>query len=1015
MNTASPDGAEDGIVAALRASGMGTHETPAQHDLITTARQFAAAGFSLVPVRADGSKAPSAFWKKYQSERAGRALVDEWFTGNRYDGLGVICGAVSGDLEMIELEGRAVAEGYLPKLTAALADHGLAEVWTRITTGYLESSPSGGLHIPFKVDGKVRKNTKLARRPSTPGELQAWKAKEQLKVDKERDPAKQQTQQASLDKVTRGEQVPQVLIETRGEGGFVVTAPSGGRSHPSGRAWAMISGGIATIATITSDERDALFAVASLLDEIPAPAPPPRTTAPRSVGRADDGARPGDDYAQKTDWAEILEPHGWTCVSTYGKGRTWCRPGKSHGISATTGTREGDNLFVFTTSTLFESEKPYSKFGAYAVLEHGGDGPAALSAAAKDLRGQGFGGERKQPRDDRNSAAGRPSQVSTDGNLAVVHQLTPKESEVKLVPAPDNPMAVARYITKTSMVTDGLYTLRRYSAGWMRWDGPHWSEITDDAIRATLYPALEDATYKYVTPKGVAEYPDWAPNRRKIADLVESLGAVTYLPESTEIPSILSGPGNGPVGPGMDRGDSDEFSQVDRVGPGGPGVLKEVPLETQGEKAVHTDSPMDQQCGSRPVHPVHPAQNGLSPARTLDRAPGPLPRSIDPKDVLACRNGLLNVRTRELFALTPAFFNQVSVPFAYDETAPEPKEWLAFLADVWGSDPDAIEVIQEWFGYILSGRTDQQKILFIIGPPRSGKGTIGRVLTELIGAPNVASTTPTDLPTDFGLAALMGKSLAIMADARTPAQGNEGLVERLLTISGEDQVNVKRKYRDDWIGRLPVRFLLMSNDLPGFRDASGAIVSRLSIVKMTKSNLGNEDKGLFGRLVAELPSILNWALTGLDRLNERGRFKEPDSSVAARQTLSAGASPIKEFLAECCHRATDAKVPVDEINESWTKWCEDAGHMAGSKANFGKLLFSAAPDVVQTRPYVDGVKVRHYAGIRLRTDADDEKEKAEEEAKERPPLPLDPSLCSVCGLFMPLHIYGETTHPSCEP
>lgn len=1001
MRTASPDHGEDGIVAALRASGMGTHRAPAQHDLITTAHAYAAAGFSLVPVRPDGSKAPAAFWKKYQSERAGRALVDEWFTGNRYDGLGVICGAVSGGLEMIELEGRAVVEGYLPKLTAALADHGLSEVWTRIIMGYLERSPSDGLHVLVKVDGKVRKNTKLARRPSTPDELAAWKAKEQLKVDKERDPAKQQTQQASLDKVTRGEQVPQVLIETRGEGGFVVTAPSGGRSHPSGKAWVMISGGIDTVATITSDERDALFTVASLLDEMPAPPAPPRTTGPRSVGGAADDLMPGTDYAQKTDWAEILEPHGWTCVSNYGKGRTWCRPGKSHSVSATTGTREGDNLFVFTTSTLFESEKPYTKLGAYAVLEHGGDSPAALSAAAKDLRAQGFGGERKQTRDDRHSTVGRAPQISTDGNLAVVHQLTPKESEVKLVPAPDNPMAVARHLTETSMVVDGLYTLRRYAGAWMRWDGPHWSEITDDAIRATLYPALEHATYKYVTPKGAIETAEWAPNRRKISDLAESLGAVTYLSEAIEIPSILSGPGNGPSGPGMDRADFDEFPQVDRVGPGGPGVSKEVPLENQREKAVHTESPLGQQWDFHPVHPVQPGQNSLSPAETLDRAPGPLPRSIDPMDVLACRNGLLNIRTRDLYALTPRFFNQVSVPFAYDETAPEPKEWLAFLADVWAEDPETVEALREWFGYILSGRTDQQKILFIVGPPRSGKGTIARVLTELIGAPNVASTTPATLPTDFGLMGLLGKSLAIMADARTPAQGNEELVEKLLTISGEDAVPVKRKYRDDWMGKLPTRFLLMSNDLPGFRDASGAIVSRLTILRMTKSNLGTEDKGLFGRLVLELPSILNWALVGLDRLNERGRFKEPASSDAARRALDDGASPIKAFLNERCVESPKARVPVAEIFEAWTQWCEVSNHKPGSPANLGKLLFSAAPNVVSTRPYVNGEKVRMYAGIRLRVPADDQDP--------------DPSLCTACGLLMTLYGNGVTTHPSCEP
>jgi hypothetical protein len=402
---------------------MGTHEAAAQHDLITTARAFEAASFSVVPVRADGSKAPAAFWKKHQTERAGRDLVDEWFTGNRFDGLGVICGAVSGGLEMIELEGRAVAEGYLPKLTAALADHGLAEVWTRIITGYLDSSPSGGLHTLVKVDGVVRKNTKLARRPSTPDELEAWKAKEQLKVDNEQDPVKQQRQQASLDNVTRGEQVPQVLIETRGEGGFVVTAPSGGRSHPSGKAWAMICGGIDTIATITSDERDALFAVASLLDEMPAPPAPPRPPRPRQAGDSlGDELRPGDDFAAKVDWADILDPHGITIVARYGNGYTLRRAGKSFGISGTIGTRgDGDNLYMFSTSTLFEAETPYTKFGAYALLEHGGD----HAAAARALRAEGYGSPRKQA----DSQRPAPSAPDYPTDPDVLESLMPPDDE----------------------------------------------------------------------------------------------------------------------------------------------------------------------------------------------------------------------------------------------------------------------------------------------------------------------------------------------------------------------------------------------------------------------------------------------------------------------------------------------------------------------------------------------------------------------------------------------------------
>jgi hypothetical protein len=376
--------------------------------LITAAYAFEAAGCSVVPTRADASKAPAAEWTQYQQTRATRQRLDRWLRNGAHDGIGVIMGAVSGGMEMWEAEGRAVQEGYLERLAEALNDHGLTDLWHRITSGYLEQAPGGGFHILYRVTGTPRPNTKLASRPSTPAELEAWKAKEREKAAAWTDADKRDRRLVVIDKTTC-EQVPQVLFETRGEGGYVVVAPSGGRTHPSGRPWVLLAGGPDTIATISEHERDALYAVTSLLNAIPAPqvpTPRPKPTVLRST--PGEGLRPGDDYNAKATWAEILEPHGWTCVSTYGQGLIWCRPGKSRSASATTGTRDGDNLYVFSTSTVFEAGKPYSKFAAFTLLEHNED----FKAAAAALRAQGYGTQR--PAQQRSPArSGSPLKVLT--------------------------------------------------------------------------------------------------------------------------------------------------------------------------------------------------------------------------------------------------------------------------------------------------------------------------------------------------------------------------------------------------------------------------------------------------------------------------------------------------------------------------------------------------------------------------------------------------------------------------
>lgn len=132
-------------------------------------------------------------------------------------------------------------------------------------------------------------------------------------------------------------------------------------------------------------------ALATFAPPEPPPLPPPTpavkpNTTPKPGVSAGAGLSPGDDFAARTSWAEILEPHGWRVIGTRGHIQDWCRPGKEHGISATVNAKGTDRLHVLTSSTAFD-QTSYSKLGAYAVLNHGGD----ISAAASALKAMDYG------------------------------------------------------------------------------------------------------------------------------------------------------------------------------------------------------------------------------------------------------------------------------------------------------------------------------------------------------------------------------------------------------------------------------------------------------------------------------------------------------------------------------------------------------------------------------------------------------------------------------------------------
>jgi putative DNA primase/helicase len=144
--------------------------------------------------------------------------------------------------------------------------------------------------------------------------------------------------------------------------------------------------------------------------------------------------------------------------------------------------------------------------------------------------------------------------------------------------------------------------------------------------------------------------------------------------------------------------------------------------------------------------------------------------AIDPFDVLPFRNGLLYIPRRQLLASTPRFFALNGIDFSYDPEAPEPVHWLGFLHDLWPGDAQSQETLQECIGYLLTPRTHFQKCALIVGPKRSGKGTIARVTRRLIGERNVCGPTLSHMGEQFGLSTLIGKSVGIIADARSAGE-----------------------------------------------------------------------------------------------------------------------------------------------------------------------------------------------------------------------------------------------------
>lgn len=339
----------------------------------------------------------------------------------------------------------------------------------------------------------------------------------------------------------------------------------------------------------------------------------------------------------------------------------------------------------------------------------------------------------------------------------------------------------------------------------------------------------------------------------------------------------------------------------------------------------------------------------------------------DPKNIISMANGLLHWPDRTLLPHSPELFNTYALPFEYQPDADCPL-WLRTVDHTFQNDNKGAMALQEFFGYALSGDTSRQKGLMLVGPPGGGKGTVTNVLTALMGQENVSSTDPRSMSGEFGLWPLIGKPLALLADARTDGPVTADALGKLLRIIGGDPVDANRKGKSFWSGYLPTRFIWVSNEQPRFVDNSGAIIRRWIMIRLNTSVPEHmRDENLGTKLKAELPGILNWALEGLAELNKQGHFTEPETQSEMKETMQESVSPVSAFLNDH-YKVTGNEediLPLADVYVAYRAWAENSGHSPTTQSVLHERI-KGCPDPVDSKnTSVNGApKARLVFGIR---------------------------------------------------
>ena len=413
---------------------------PNQFNPVLYATEIMLSGATIIPAKMPSKKSDGK-WEDFQTRLISAAEIKAKFATTP-NGYALICGAGSGNVEVLDIDLKYDTTGTLYHDFCAMLEEFAPGLTERVV---VQKTINNGFHFIYRCP-IIEGNRKIA-------------ANENGKV----------------------------VIETRGQGGFVICAPTEG--------YEVVCGSLKDIPTITPDERAVLLDCAAafhVVTEKDAVDTPVTTNNGTSYSLT-----PGNDFIARGDIRHLLTDYGWRLVYVRQETEYWRRPGKNESVSATFNFNGCNKFYVFSSNAApFDHGRAYNKFAVYTLLKFG---RLAFSESARELAAQGYG--------DKRSSAPKEPKASKESAKKTTH-----------TPHPTNFNEAEAYISSN-------YELRfnAVTGETENYENGKWTPLSDRQF-AIMYRALCAAEIKITESKlKILIESDFVPEYNPVKNYLDSL------------------------------------------------------------------------------------------------------------------------------------------------------------------------------------------------------------------------------------------------------------------------------------------------------------------------------------------------------------------------------------------------------------------------------------------------------------------------------------------------------------
>lgn len=362
----------------------------------------------------------------------------------------------------------------------------------------------------------------------------------------------------------------------------------------------------------------------------------------------------------------------------------------------------------------------------------------------------------------------------------------------------------------------------------------------------------------------------------------------------------------------------------------------------------------------------------------------PVHMNHDP-EVLACRNGVVDLRTGQL--RWPRMGDLLTLTTGIDYTAGSTQWWEEKVLQIAGSDPALAEFIQVWFGYCSTAYTREHCMAVLWGNGRNGKNILLDAVAGSLGkyAMSLANSfLETQDRAEVGnnvlymMAQLHGARFAYVSETGERGRLRESIVK---SLTGDKTIRARLAHKDYFEFNVSHKFTIGTNHKPEISGTDDGVWERIRLVPM-RVKFGTQDELDAGTaahlkdvtLLTEIErderkeEVLRWIVAGAVKYLTHGLNRYTPASITAEtlvyrreqdvlgqflQQVSAYVHPdeIKRTTARLdgLPAVTVGKMADSELLQvdkmvlwrCYAAWATDNGHGVMSSTQFFKRVTSA--------------------------------------------------------------------------